>query len=226
MKHIFLIIMFFSIFFHLCAQEKLGSKYGIIVVDLQGKPMYKSEKKMLKYSLKFDHSLSGFFMDKREKFWVADSTRLYSDSYLPILPDSIIGRFKIIKIIEKKDNYQLVKNKLKQKSIFLIDIESIDMDTIPQFIRIISVDFPVNNLKESPMEEIKEGQQYQMCLYSFFEYDRWPKYPSDGVIMMRQPNQGVSSILFNNIWVVKIDISSWNFFETSNLKGLYYLPCK
>lgn len=215
---IFLLVGFFS-----CAySQKEKARYGIVVENIQGKPKYKSQKRQLIDFLKHIETSSYEPIDLRGKIKTLNYEKEnYSDVEKSLLPDSIRGVFKINKIIKKKNNYQTQGNKLVRRVIYLIDIENIDTtQKYPQYIRLLSLDNQPNQYKR-----IKEGEQYEMTIYSFFDKDCCAPIKNNGKItyLIRKPDEHLSSILYENIWIVYIDISSYNLFETPYLKGLYYI---
>lgn len=150
----------------------------------------------------------------------------YADFLYDTIPENISSTirdiFKVTNIEKKKNNYQKKGNKLAQKTIYLIDIERFEGEEIyPQYIRLISPQTSVSGQKR----KIKVGEHYEMEIFSFFEKDccRPIIQNKDTVYRIRQPNQSVLCFFFEDIWVVHMDILSYNLFETPNLKGLYYI---
>jgi hypothetical protein len=166
------------------------------------------------------------FFDKRGKFkkFSDDIFNLESTNRF-LLPDSITGIFKVARITERQGNYYLKEGEIADRIVHFIDIESTSTnDTIcPMYMRLISVDNPETN-----GEKIKIGESYKMKIYSFFKEDCCMSKNENGEIIysIRPPDNGAHSFLFEDMWMIDMDLGNYNFFETPNLKGLYYLPCK
>ena len=95
-----------------------------------------------------------------------------NNDYFVLMPDSLVGIFKIKKIIEKKNNYQKIENKLIKRSIYFIDLECVNIynDTCPDFIRLLSIK-PLDKISNKKLRKIKIGEEYQMKIFSFFKAD-------------------------------------------------------
>lgn len=218
MKKVFFLLLFILYFFPSFSY----SQYGIVFNDSLGKPFKNQKKHLLSF---LTEQMFFKYQDKRGK--IALDITLTEREDEAYLPDSIHGIFKINNIIEKKDNFVKKGNKLAKQTIFLIDIENIDtMEKYPQYIRLISVE--IDNGVENKQKKIEIGQEYEMTIYSFFEKDCCRPIEEDGniIYLTRKPNEQMTSIFFEDIWVVFIDISSYNMFETPNIKGLYYISNK
>lgn len=221
-KYLFIILFIYSLYFSFSQPYSISfkkSKYGIVFKN--GEHKYLNQRK---HFLKFLEEITNVpRQDKLGKFAQIDSHKFDIDSKKN-LPDSLISFFKINKIIIKRNNYQNIKGKLKKQTIYLIDIECVNNDSIdcPQYIRLISVNTKTLNKKN----KIKVGEIYKMKIYSYFKKDIFSSFEYNGEIVndMRGPGSYFYSIIYLNIWIAYIDFNSYNWFESSNLKGLYYIP--
>lgn len=229
-KNIFFLIILICIFPKNLYQQNNECKYGIRYYYFNGQHIVKNQRKQLLQYLSFvnnDTSLKA--IDKHGKLKISDYNfyDLEKDkiSYNITLPDSLVGIFKIKNIIEKKNNYQKIENKLIKRTIYFIDLECINIynDTCPDFIRLLSIK-PLDTISNKKLRKIKIGKEYQMKIFSFFKADCCIKMNENGEIItiVRHPNSFRTSYLIYDIWVPYIDIGSYNLFETKNLKGLYY----
>ena len=146
--------------------------------------------------------------------------------YNIVIPDSLVGIFEIKEIIEKKDNYQKIGNKLVKRKIYYIALECIEIynDTCPRFIRLISIE-PLDKKLSKKNEKIQIGNKYKMKIYSIFSNDRCKYIDSNNeiIFIVGDPYFLRSPYMIYDIWVPNnIDILCYNLFETPNLKGLYY----
>ena len=222
-KYLLVFIFLFYLYFsfsqrHVNVLKK--DKYGIVFKNYNGNPYLNQRKHLLKY---LEEITNVSRQDKLGKFAYIDSNR-FDIFNMKTIQDSINSYFRVKNIIIKNDNYQNVNGKLKRRTIYLIDLECVEYDSLNcvQFIRLISVDSQC--LKNT--NKIKVGEIYKMKLYSYFQKDIVSPYVKDGVLVyqVRAPNSFFYSIIYMNIWVVKIDFNSYNWFESPNLKGLYYIP--
>lgn len=219
MKKVLLLISLFFCFHMLFAQQ---NEEGKIKYCFQ--THYSFEKKVTAEQ-QLLRILDEFYIfptvDKRAKIRLLGNMEcLQCDSDKNDIQDSILGVFKIKKIVRKKNNYSKAMGKLIKQSIFLIDVENIDStEEYPQYIRLLSVD-----RADGKGKKIKVGQDYEMTIYSFFKKDCCRPTIRNGetIYRIRQPNQSVECFFFDNIWVVHMDISGYNLFETPNLIGLHY----
>ncbi|MDL2230803.1 hypothetical protein LJB75_00105 [Bacteroidales bacterium OttesenSCG-928-L19] len=199
-----------------CQSQK--TKYGVVFYDWTKTPYKNQKEKMISYLNNKDDLI---YQDKRGKIAISDTLKERRDDVASILPDSIHSVFRISNILKKKNNFSKQEGRLTKKIIYLIDIENIDsIEKYPQYLRLLSIDKRCRGKKK-----IKVGQQYEMTIFSFFERDCCRPIEKDGQItyLIRKPNEHLISVLYEDIWVVYIDISSYNLFETPNLKGLYYV---
>jgi hypothetical protein len=229
-KNIFLLIILIGIFPKNLFQQNNECKYGIRYYYFNGQHIVKNQRKQLLQYLSFvsnDTSLKA--IDKHGKLKISDYNfyDLEKDkiSYNITLPDSLVGIFKIKNIIEKKNNYQKIENKLIKRTIYFIDLECINIynDTCPDFIRLLSIK-PLDKISNKKLRKIKIGEEYQMKIFSFFsnDYCKYIDSNNEVIFIARDPYFLHYSFLIYDIWVPYIDIGSYNLFETKNLKGLYY----
>ena len=229
-KNIFLLIILIGIFPKNLFQQNNECKYGIRYYYFNGQHIVKNQRKQLLQYLSFvnnDTSLKA--IDKHGKLKISDYNfyDLEKDkiSYNITLPDSLVGIFKIKNIIEKKNNYQKIENKLIKRTIYFIDLECINIynDTCPDFIRLLSIK-PLDKISNKKLRKIKIGEEYQIKTFSFFSNDYCKNIDSNNevIFITRDPYFLHYSFLIYDIWLPYIDIGSYNLFETSNLKGLYY----
>lgn len=230
-KNIFFLIILIGIFPKNLFQQNNECKYGIRYYYFNGQHVVKNQRKQLLQYLSFvsnDTSLKA--IDKHGKLKISDYNfyDLEKDkiSYNITLPDSLVGIFKIKNIIEKKNNYQKIENKLIKRTIYFIDLECINIynDTCPDFIRLLSIK-PLDKISNKKLRKIKIGEEYQMKIFSFFsnDYCKYIDSNNEVIFIARDPYFLHYSFLIYDIWVpCTIDILSFNLFETSNLKGLYY----
>lgn len=230
-KNIFLLIILIGIFPKNLFQQNNECKYGIRYYYFNGQHIVKNQRKQLLQYLSFvnnDTSLKA--IDKHGKLKISDYNfyDLEKDkiSYNITLPDSLVGIFKIKNIIEKKNNYQKIENKLIKRTIYFIDLECINIynDTCPDFIRLLSIK-PLDKISNKKLRKIKIGEEYQIKTFSFFsnDYCKYIDSNNEVIFIARDPYFLHYSFLIYDIWVpCTIDILSFNLFETSNLKGLYY----
>lgn len=216
---IVLIILFFA-----CILSCIRTpKYRVLLVNPSGIRLAKTQKQMLKNILSnIDKYATP--IDKRGKIrsiYDISTTLDYNGGIF--LPDSLIGLFKITRIVEKMDNYQLQEGKVTHKSIYLIDIENINDTISPKYMRLISINSPE---MEEPKIEI--GETYEMKIYSLFYTDCCISKNENGekINIARKPDESGSSYFFEDIWAIDLDIGNYNLFETPNLKGLYYIKSK
>ena len=199
------------------------NQYGIVFTH-QGIP-YKNQKEHFLYFLEHINHDDYPIQDKLGKISFGKEKKIekQGDGVLYI-EDSIKSVFKIISIEKKRNNYQSVKNKLVRRTIYLIDIECVSdkKEQCPQYIRLLSVDTSYTKKRS----KIKVGRTYKMTIHSFFSYDFLCKKDQEGnfIYTVRAPKTFSESFLYENIWVAYIDFISYNWFETPNLKGLYYFP--
>ncbi|HQM77812.1 MAG TPA: hypothetical protein PLA78_01455 [Bacteroidales bacterium] len=229
-KNIFLLIILIGIFPKNLFQQNNECKYGIRYYYFNGQHVVKNQRKQLLQYLSFvnnDTSLKA--IDKHGKLKISDYNfyDLEKDkiSYNITLPDSLVGIFKIKNIIEKKNNYQKIENKLIKRTIYFIDLECINIynDTCPDFIRLLSIK-PLDKISNKKLRKIKIGEEYQMKIFAFFSNDccKYIDSNNEVIFIARDPYFLHYSFLIYDIWVPYIDIGSYNLFETKNLKGLYY----
>jgi len=170
-KNIFLLIILIGIFPKNLFQQNNECKYGIRYYYFNGQHIVKNQRKQLLQYLSFvsnDTSLKA--IDKHGKLKISDYNfyDLEKDkiSYNITLPDSLVGIFKIKNIIEKKNNYQKIENKLIKRTIYFIDLECINIynDTCPDFIRLLSIK-PLDKISNKKLRKIKIGEEYQMKIF-------------------------------------------------------------
>lgn len=231
LKNLFIIILLIAIFpKNLYQQNNVSSKcskYGIRYFYYNGKHVVKNQRKQLLYYLSFannDKSLKA--IDKHGNIKILDDKRNDDISYNIALPDSLVGIFEIREIIEKKDNYQKIGNKLVKRKIYYIALECIEIynDTCPRFIRLISIE-PLDKKLSKKNEKIQIGNKYKMKIYSIFSNDRCKYIDSNNevIFIAINPYHMRFSYMIYDIWVpYNIDILNFNLYETPNLKGLYY----
>lgn len=142
---------------------------------------------------------------------------------IPIAIDSSDVWCKIINITKKTDNYAIKGNKLIPCPIYLIDIECDNEDSVKSssYMRIISIS---SKKKEKHGVKVEIGQTYRLYLISYFEKDCCKIIIDDKAIDVVKggPNTQICFIL-NHIWVVNLDLY-YNWYKTTNLQGLYYVP--
>ncbi|HOK21912.1 MAG TPA: hypothetical protein PLO66_04385 [Bacteroidales bacterium] len=230
-KNIFLIIMLIGIFPKNLYQQNDKCKYGIRYYYFNGQHVVKNQRKQLLQYLSFvnnDTSLKS--IDKHGKIKIPDYNFYKNEkdkiSYNITIPDSLVGIFKIKDIIEKKNNYQKIGNKLVKRKIYYIDLECIEIynDTCSDYIRVISIE-PLDKKFIDKNKKIQIGNKYKMKIYSFFSNDccKYIDSNNEVIFIAKDPHFIHYSYLIYDIWVpCTIDILSFNLFETSNLKGLYY----
>ncbi|MDY0216956.1 MAG: hypothetical protein RBS19_08380 [Bacteroidales bacterium] len=209
------ILLLISACFVSCNHNK-PSKYG---VRFENKKTQSQKSQFVRF---LDELNFGDFehADKRGKISHLDDCLYISNDKL-LLPDTITGVFKIKNIIEKKNNYQNVKNKIVKKNIFFIDLEFCDsLIKHPQNIRLISVPNSSANIGKT----INIGDKYELVLYSFFKHDCCTSLYEGNYITSISNHHYFLSFAFTNIWIVSVNFCSYNFFESPNLDGLYYIP--
>lgn len=141
-----------------------------------------------------------------------------------LLPDSVCGNFVISRIIRKKDNYIVQEGKLKKQTLFIYEaIGPLRSSYEVRHIRIISQkENSINNVK------IKKNNQYELVLYSISRTDCCSHSDNDGniIYMIRKPEEHKQSLLYKkSIWISRMDLSSYNYFESPNIIGrCYYAP--
>lgn len=182
---------------------------------INGKDIAKNRRTLKKY-LKLSNTN---YIDKNNKIRLLfsdciDTTNIYNCK----IQDSIIGLFKIIKIIEKKDNYELVNNKLKKRTIYFIDIKCSNNTRCPKSIRLISVS--PEKMNDTPnIRQIQEDEIYHMNIYSFFENDFTYYINEKGDTTHYVFNPLVfKNFLFENIFVKYANITSYNLFANTKPK--------
>ena len=230
-KFLLLICLFIIIPNHLYQQND-KCKYGIRNYDFTKKHNPRNQKRQLSNYLDYvnnDKTLKNidkFGKIKTHRDDVNELIGVGNNDYFVLMPDSLVGIFKIKKIIEKKNNYQKIENKLIKRSIYFIDLECVNIynDTCPDFIRLLSIK-PLDKISNKKLRKIKIGEEYQMKIFSFFKADCCIMMNENGEIItiVRHTNSFRTSYLIYDIWVPYIDIGSYNLFETKNLKGLYYI---
>ncbi len=194
-------------------------KYGIVFQKPSGKN-YANQKKQL---LLFLSNLKDIeYIDKRAKFAFFDNEIMKRQGNLVYsTPDTISSIFKIDRITKKKNNYQQKGNKLVKRNVYLIDVLNVDsIIQNPQFIQLFSVE-----TSDTKGKKLKVGKQYEMTIYSYFKDDCCSPIEEDSQLIyrIRKPGEHLCSVLFENIWVVNVDLVSFNLFGTNNLNGLYYV---
>lgn len=104
-------------------QQNDKCKYGIRYYYFNGQHVVKNQRKqLLQYLSIVNNDTSLKAIDKRGKIKIPDYNFYKNEkdkiSYNITIPDSLVGIFKIKNIIEKKNNYQKIGNKLvKEKFI-------------------------------------------------------------------------------------------------------------
>jgi hypothetical protein len=157
--------------------------------------------------------------DLRNKISLFGGDTIYVDSTALLLPDSIEGVFTITSISERKENYTIKNNRLVRKSIYCIDIACQDRQYAPSHIQILSIERNIHKGKK-----IKIGDKLKMTIFPFFKEDSFT-YEENGKIIYGLPSlQAQTCFLLEDIWVVYFPLGYRNYFETPNLKGLYYVP--
>jgi hypothetical protein len=218
MKYIFVfcIFVFFCISTLLGQNEHRKSKYGVYIEESLENPMFKNQKKQLKYFIEHFNFETIYPIDRRNKvrYFHKDTNLIFSEGVF--LKDTLEGTFEIVDIFKKKNNYLLVKDQLIKKTIFFIDIKNISVNECqnPSHLRIISV-----KNKKIKGTKIKKRMQLQMTLFSFFDRDCCNTYP---IQTIRSPMHSSYSFFIEDIFVADYQISNYNHYETYNLNGLYY----
>jgi hypothetical protein len=163
-------------------------------------------------------------IDKKGAFLFIDNyDSTFRSDYESITKGIVHSDFKIVNIIKKKNNYQLNDSKLTKKKVLLIDIEPIEkIEGFPDNARLIEITQPLKCQKNA--NKIAIGRTYEMTVFFFFNKNCCKL--NKGVTLVRHPNKYLTCFLFKMIWVENIDFNSYNFCETPNLKGLYYVETK
>jgi len=199
--------------------HKNKTKYGIVFQKPSGKD-FCNQKKQLLFFIKKLQNIE--YSDKLSKFAFIDNNIInYQSNSESSIPDTIKGIFKIDRITKKENNYQQKGNKLIKRNVYLIEVLNVNSTiTNPQFIQLFSVE-----TSDTKGKKIKVGKQYEMTIYSYFKDDCCSPIEEDGQLIyrIRKPGEHLCSVLFEDIWVINIDIVSFNLFGTINLNGLYYV---
>ena len=136
----------------------------------------------------------------------------------------INGKYKVLSIDKKKDNFYVHKNKLKKKILYLIDVERVDTNSnLPQYVRIIS-------FKESPKggNKLIIGKSYQFTLFYLMGTDYSKPMYVDGqeVYVVRSCPRGRQNCFYKGIFIRFFDTQWYYYVESPNLNGLYYSDIK
>lgn len=204
--------------YHVRKAKRIEAKYGIVAIDENGD-------KHKPNSSDFDYFLNNEIftpIDKEERIQV--QSKLDKENNIEII-DTVTCFCRIDGINIKRNNYFILDGKIKRKKLFIIDISILSSDSIilPKYVRILSWDHG----KKKNAEKIKKNRTLKLNLISAFEKDCCVSL-ENGVFIhtVRKPDENRMCFLLDDIWIVYLDILSFNLYFTSNLSGLYYLPCK
>lgn len=134
----------------------------------------------------------------------------------------ITGEYKVTSIKKKKDNFYVHKNRLKKKTLYLIDIENANTNIrSPMYIRILSFEENIKN-----HQKIAVGKTYKFKLSHLVGIDYSIPEIVDGqeIYTVRSNPRRMESCFYKGIFISKFYyVGNYNV-ETPNLKGLYYIP--
>lgn len=192
----------------LCFAQK-ASPYGIIFCDSLGNKKTNQKKEVINYLQSFENRalyLHGedlfLFSPLHEEFGVQDLT------------DTLFGIYKIKNRIVKRDNYLVVKNRLKRCRLYLIDIENTDgYNQSPTHIRLM--------LLKKRESHLKKGKCYAMTIAPIVKKDCCgPVIDSSGKLFyrMQHPGRSRSTIIYKKMLIPYIDITGYNYYELLNAK--------
>ena len=192
----------------LCLAQK-ASPYGIIFCDSLGNKKTNQKKEVIHYLQSIENRalyLHGedlfLFSPPQEEFGAQDLT------------DTLFGVYKIKDRIVKRDNYIVVKNRLKRCRLYLIDIENTDgCNQSPSHIRLM--------LLEKRESHLKKGKCYVMTIAPIVKKDCCgPVIDSSGKMFyrMQHPVRSRSTIIYKKMLIPYIDIAGYNYYVLLNAK--------
>ena len=130
------------------------------------------------------------------------------------LTDTVFGIYKIKNRIVKRDNYLVVKNRLKRCRLYLIDIENTDgYNQSPTHIRLM--------LLKKRESHLKKGKCYAMTIAPIVKKDCCgPVIDSSGKLFyrMQHPERSRSTIIYKKMLIPYIDITGYNYYVLLNAK--------
>lgn len=131
------------------------------------------------------------------RFSKCDSVKYYS---LVDMPDTIKGKFLVIRIEKKLSNYTIINNELKEVPIYLIFLEQVgDTLTSPFYLKLISETLPI-----VMGEEMKNNIQYDLTLLPIF--DKNCCLLKDGSLLIG--HHVYYYLIYNDICIFKLNVAS------------------
>ena len=160
-----------------------------------------NNKNMIKRNLRVisDHSYSGRYLN----------IMYYSDEYTDtdvLLPDSLHGPFVITRVIEKRHNYILKRNKLTKQILYMLDVVNITQEQSPAFICVI---VPTEKLQKS---KIESGDTLKTTIYPLFWKDKFIDNQGDTTYTSLPSLKTPHSFVFRDIWIENLHTSYRNYF--------------
>ncbi|HNX20906.1 MAG TPA: hypothetical protein PKG88_00945 [Bacteroidales bacterium] len=219
-KNILFIFIFFISCFSVFSQNKV--KYCFCEsTDIRGKKV--SPKAQLissfQYKKKKDVNKTGDIWSNTDNYHPIkkrDESR-----NIPVSIDSSLVLCKVVQITKKSDNYKLKRNKLVKTPVYIIKLICCNEDSTEtqNQIRVISV--PDDSNKNGI--QIENGQFYKFFLISYFKNDCCKTIVNNQTVTFIEGPSSKECFFLNDIWIVNLDLY-YNWYKTSNLNGLYYIP--
>jgi hypothetical protein len=135
---------------------------------------------------------------------------LYNGNYVE-------GVYRVDKILKKTDNFFVYNNKLKKKTIYILDLYCIDKDsTLPYNVKLISF-----KQKSKNGRLIKKNSDYQLLLFQILG-NNFTKPLHERYIAVGHGQR--ENCYYKNFFIRYLETGTKYYVESPNVKGLHYIP--